>query len=103
MKNDFDPKEQINDLAAILNQPDKFAEVFCKAAAGQKSIDNALKAIVIDLIQKDHSTREYIKTVIKEYEKEAWQLLIKRGLGAAWTLIVVIISAIATTFIKKIT
>lgn len=46
----YDPKEKITKIEADLYQPDKFATVFCNAAAKNKEIDLALKKIIKDLL-----------------------------------------------------
>jgi hypothetical protein len=93
-EDNFDPNKQIAIVYATLNQPDKFAEVFCKAAESQKSIDNALQIIIRNLIQKDRPTRDSIKALIKEYEKEEWWVMIRKGFSIGWTLFAGIIGAI---------
>lgn len=92
---DYNPREVITDIVAILTQPDKFAEVFCQAAAKQKDIDKVLQTIIRDLIQTDQPTRDSIKDLIKDYEKQEWWMLIKRVGKVGWSIFVAIIS---TTF-----
>lgn len=69
LNDDFDPNEAIRKLSATIEQPDKFAEIFCTAAKTQKNIDTALKDLIKDLLQHDHVARNIIKSIIREVDK----------------------------------
>lgn len=95
---DFDPNKAIRNLSANLEQPDKFAEIFCKAAKKQKDIDNILKDTIKNLLQHDNETRKMIKDMLREIEKEDWKKFLKKIGMAGWSLIVAGTSAIITIF-----
>lgn len=84
-RDNFDPKEEIqrlrDDLGSTLNQPDKFAEVFVKAAKSQKIIDEALQIVILNLIEKDQLTRDHIKRLAKEQGLESWAVITKKSLA----------------------
>jgi translation elongation factor EF-4 len=97
---DFDPKEAIQELSDNLNQPHKFAETFCEAAKTQKIIDDILKGIIKEVIQKDSDARDCIKYLVRDTNKENWRVFIaKIGVGL-WTLIVMVITALVTALIQ---
>jgi hypothetical protein len=75
---DYDPQELIKELSDNLNQPDKFAEIFCTAAKKQKIIDDCLKEIIKNLLDKDSETRGHIKSIIAEHNKEDLTLIFKK-------------------------
>jgi ferritin len=97
---DFDPKKEIQDITAILYQPDKFSELFCKAAGSQKNIDEILRTIIRDLIQKDHTTIEFIKDLIKECERKDLMIMIKKGFSLIGTVIIAIVSGLIGHWLK---
>ena len=100
-KDEFDPNKEIARISATLAQPEKFAEIFCKAAESQKSIDETLQTIIKKLIQNDSPTRNSIKSLIKEYEKEEWWAMIRKGFSIGWTLFAGIIGAIIYYWLNK--
>lgn len=93
---DFDPKQAYTKISASLEQPDKFAEIFCAAAKTQKSIDTILKNNVRELLQHDNETRSEIKGMLREIEKEDWKRVVKKIGFSGWTIIVAATSAIVT-------
>jgi len=95
ISDDFDPNEAIRKLSATIEQPDKFAEVFCTAAKTQKNIDTALKELIKDLLQHDHSARAIIKSIIREVDKEDWRHYAKKIGLVGWSIILVLITTVA--------
>lgn len=103
MKNidDFDPQKEIGDLSATLNQPDKFAAIFCTAAKSQKVIDELLHTLIKGLLQSDNEIKIYFKNIIREYEKEEWKLMIKGWFGIAGAIALVAIGSLLDHFLLK--
>ena len=101
MSDDFDPKQSYIKLSASLEQPDKFAEIFCSAAKKQKSIDNVLKENIIELLQKDNEARNQIKSLLREIEKEDWRAFIKKGGSFILPLIYLVAGALLTGLSRK--
>lgn len=66
----YTPEQQLVRVAATIDQPDKFAKVFCEAAKTQKSIDESLKIVVKSLIQHDKETRDFIKIYYEKWKKK---------------------------------
>ncbi|HDV5783368.1 TPA: hypothetical protein RJD83_000280 [Legionella pneumophila] len=101
VEEDFDPRGAIDSLRANLEQPDKFAELFCNAAAKQKSIDNVLKDIVRELLKHDKETVERIKTIQKEVNKDDWKTIIKKIGVSGWSILLLIIGALISGLSRK--
>jgi ferritin len=97
---DFNPDQTIKRIDRTLNQPDKFAELFCNAAKTQRIIDAALKEIVSELIKKDSDTKEHLKSLVREVEKEDFRAFLRKVGFAGWTLLVAAFSATVVFFIK---
>jgi len=91
-------------LTASLEQPDKFARIFCDAVKTQKTMDDALKDVMRNLMKHDKDARYFIKEIVKEFEKESLWASTKKFGFAIWTLFVaafgVIISPIITHLLK---
>lgn len=100
INDDFDPKDAFTKLAANFDQPDKFANIFCQAIKTQKPIDEAIKNVIKSLIQHDKESRDFIKGIIKELEKENIWIFLKKFGFLSWTLLVAVLSAIAGAIIK---
>ena len=98
----YTPEQQMVRVAATIDQPDKFAKVFCEAAKSQKTIDDALKTVVKSLVQHDKETRDFIKSIQRELEKEDWWLVLKKFGLLGWTLIVAILGAIAGGIVRGV-
>ena len=99
-QDDLDPKKEIARISATLEQPDKFAELFCKAAKSQTNVSQILQTIIRQSLQTDQITRDTVKDLIKEYEKEEWWVIIRRSFSVGWTAIVVIFSGALGYWIK---
>ncbi len=108
-QDNYATEEQFKIVNDKLDQPHKFAEIFCEAAKSQKMVDETLKIIIRNLIKSDNESIELIKSMIREVEKEDWRLIIKKftsfgikalifTLGAAATII---IQLAAGTFLGK--
>ena len=87
LSDDFNPKQAYESLSANIEQPDKFAQLFCKAAASQKSIDNVLKKTFRNLLSKDHQTIERVKQLQREINKEDWRSFLNKIGWTGWALI----------------
>ena len=95
INDDYNPRKSIEKLTANLEQPDKFAKIFCEATKTQKTIDDALKVVIKSLIQHDKETRDFIKGILRELEKEDWLFVLKKFGFFGWTVIIAVISAVA--------
>lgn len=93
---DYDPRAAITKLSANLEQPDKFAEIFCAAAKKQKDIDNILKENIRDIIKNDSPSRAQLKGLLREIEQEDLKFFLKKG-GSA---LVVFLSILAGALIN---
>ena len=69
-KNDFDPKKEIADLSASVNQPEKIAENWCKAATTQIIIGETLGEIFLKQMKTEPKLQKELKNLIKEVHKE---------------------------------
>ena len=99
---DYDPRKEIAKISANLEQPDKFAQIFCHAAENQKSIDHALKKVIKTLIKEDKETIEIIKQYQREVDKEEWRNLLRKIGLVGWSIVMIIVGGIVTAVIKKI-
>ena len=98
---DYAPKEFVDQLAANLNHPDKFAEIFCKAAESQKSIDDVLRKTISNLIKNDRETRDSLKQQLDELDRQAWRTVAKKYVEIIKAFSYMGLSAILTTLITK--
>jgi rubrerythrin len=98
---DFNPKASFEKLQASIEQPDKFAKIFCDAAKTQKTIDDALKEVLRSLIKHDNDTRNSLKDILREVEKEELKSYLKKIGFGGWTILVVIITAILQSVSRK--
>jgi hypothetical protein len=97
---DYDPQKTVADLVANFEQPDRFAQIFCKAAEKQKSIDEVLQKNIKHLLQHDKETIDCIKNLQRQVDKEDWRYFLKKmGIGG-WTIIVVILTALIDRWLK---
>ncbi len=90
---DYDPTQLIQELSANLNQPDKFAEIFCSAAKTQKKIDNTINDCIRMLLKTDTDARNSIKNIVKEVNREDLKLIVNKIGLAAWSILLLIIGA----------
>lgn len=98
---DWDPKKAFDKVSASLEQPDKFAEIFCKAASSQKSIDKVLTDNFKSLLQNDNDVRCQIKGLLREVDKEDWRSFIRKIGTPAWAVILVVVGAILQALSRK--
>jgi hypothetical protein len=98
---DYDPLETIKTLSDNINRPDKFAEIFCAAAKKQKMIDDCLKEIMRDLLSHDHATKERVKLIIEDHEKQNLKFLYKKIGFTLWSLFLLCLGAILPTLFTK--
>lgn len=94
LKNDFDPKKEISDLAASINQPEKVAENWCKAATSQIVVEETIEKIFL----KQMSNSEEIKTKFKNWVRES----AKENIWIKWNGICIFFSGIAATVIAGV-
>lgn len=91
---DYAPKEAFDKLAANLEQPDKFAKVFCEAAEGQKSIDIILKKNIKEVIKSDKETYDFLKEIIRTVDKEDWKSFLSKIGSLGWAILLLVLGAI---------
>ena len=97
-----DPKDAVRILKANLEQPHKFAQIFCEAAKSQKPIEDAIKKVIRKLLKEDKETTESVKKIQRDVNKEDWKLIIgKIGFGS-WTIMVIILTIVLQSLSKKI-
>lgn len=103
---DFNPKQAYESLSANIEQPDRFAQLFCKAAESQKSIDMTLEKVIKNLLEKDLQTIKRIKQLQREINKEEWSSFIKKigwgGWAFIWTIIGGTLLATSQALVKKL-
>lgn len=99
---DLSVSKSVKKISDIIEQPEKFAQIFCEAAEKQKSIDRVLCRIFKDLLTKDHETKEILKNAIKEVEKEDWRFVWKKFGLAISTGLAFIAGSAVTAFISKV-
>lgn len=97
---DFDPKKSIKKLSETIDQPDKFAEVFCSAARSQKIIDCVLKETMRDLMKSDSETRSMIKEMLREVESEDWRSFVRKAFGSIWSLSLIAFGAVLAAVLR---
>lgn len=90
---DFDPKQAIAALLANLEQPDKFAHLFCEAAKKQKAIDDVLKENIRALIKHDIEVINSIKYLQRQVDKEDWKFFLKKMGTSSWAILLLMLGA----------
>ncbi len=99
---DFSDKEVIKKIKDSIEQPDKFAEIFCEAARKQKSIDTTLKNIILHSIKNDSDTRAELKAMIIEIEREEWRAFVRKFGFGIWSVVIFFGGIVVTEIIHKI-
>lgn len=99
---DFDPSKILKRLAAHIEQPEKFAQIFCDAAKSQKAIDNHLKEVIKEVLIKDPEMISYLKQIARDVDKEDWRFCLKKIGLAGWAGIVFAAGAVFTALIHKL-
>lgn len=100
-QDDFSPQDTLRRLSENLEQPDKFAQIFCDAAKTQKNIDETLKLVVKNLIKNDKETIDTIKDYQRQVDKEDWKNFIKKIGATGWAIIMLIVGAILQALSRK--
>lgn len=107
LSNDFGKnkflKSILEDVAKLSNdirQPDKFAQIFCEAAQTQKSIDYALKHVVVDLLQKDIDAQQTITSIVEKVDRGYERLLLGKAGWAIWVIIGMVVEGIIHSYFK---
>jgi len=98
---DYDPNAMLKKLDANLHQPDKFAAIFCSAAASQKSVDDVIKNIIRNLLSTDTITRETLKHLVNESIKEDNWYYIKKTASSGWSIALIVIGIIIEKLLSK--
>ncbi|MEI8295358.1 MAG: hypothetical protein WCG04_02400 [Alphaproteobacteria bacterium] len=85
---------KVAEISANIEQPDKFAEIFCKAAKTQKSIDLTLRDILVELIAKDAATKESISLLVQQIDRNNWKILTNKVFIWITTMVSTIVGAL---------
>ncbi|MFZ1978183.1 MAG: hypothetical protein WAV76_09525 [Bacteroidota bacterium] len=81
----------------VVQHSEKFAEIFCKAAATQVSVKQLIRKEIRDTLSTDAESINFLKGIIEKHFKDNWRAFARtaggRILFAIWTLLVAIVSA----------
>jgi len=97
---DFNAEKSVKDLSDTINQPNKFAELFCNAARTQIVIEEVLKEKIVKLIRSDEETKKLIKEYSHEIDEEDWRSFLKKVGSLTWSIILIILGAILGAIAK---
>lgn len=88
---DFNPQKEIAKIRSNFEQPDKFAQIFSKAAKKTKAIDEVIKYNIRDVMIRDYEMMNFLKKILREVEKEDWKNAIKKigSIGSAVLLMAI--------------
>ncbi|HEV2917584.1 MAG TPA: hypothetical protein VGW78_07625 [Candidatus Babeliales bacterium] len=99
---DFNPHKKLQHVVEHIDQPEKFAKLFCNAAESQRSIDKVLAKKIRNMIKTDSNTIESIKKLQREVDKEDWKNFIKKIGLTGWSLFMASFGAIAALILRKL-
>jgi Ni,Fe-hydrogenase III large subunit len=104
-KFDADAQVKLESAHDLVQRPDKFAEVFVKAAETQTSIKLLIRKEIKDSLALDPDSRSSLKDLIAEQFREDWRAFVKSAWGKigllVWTVIVALVTGWAVhTFLK---
>ncbi len=92
---------KIEDMSAKLNQPHRFAKIFCEAAESQMSINDAFQKIINRLIKTDPEIRSTLEEHQKQINKNDLLYGIMKGLGFFKQILMLFIAAAIGFYFKK--
>lgn len=98
---DYVPQELLKELSANINQPDKFAEIFCAAAKKQKIIDDCLKENIKNVLATDIETRGNLKSIVESCINDDFRFLFKKIGAVVGAFIFILVGAIITAICNK--
>jgi hypothetical protein len=98
----FDVDAALKSVKETIEQPDKFAEVFCNAAETQTKVKKVIRDEIYKSIDTDADCKDSLKKIIREVEKEAMFFFGKKIGFAAWSIGLIIIGAVAGAIVSKI-
>lgn len=98
----FSPEQLLKKAIASLEQPDKFAEIFCQAARKQKAIDDVLQEVMRKLIEHDAPIRDALKGLLKEADKEERRSFFRKIRTQAWAILLLVVGAFLQWVSRKI-
>ena len=96
-------KDISSDLAKLssdLRQPDKFAQIFCEAAKTQKSIDCALKDVIVELLAKNSEAQQAITAIVESVDRNYTRVLSGKVAWGIWTITIIAIESILHSYFK---
>jgi len=91
---------QLKKVHETIDQPDKFAEVFCKAAESQVSIKEIFTKEILKSISTDVNCKNALKEIIRQVEKEDIMIFGKKIGLAVWSIIMLVVGAIISKYIQ---
>lgn len=81
----------------VVQHPEKFAAIFCKAAESQVSIKELIKKEIRSALENDADSIKFLKAIITKHFKDDWRAFVRTTAGQIllmiWTLLVAFISA----------
>lgn len=78
----------------------KFADTFNEEKT-QKLIQDSINKLILKAMACDHDTRNKVKELIREVDKEDWWNFIKKGGWAIWSIVSACLGAVATLLISN--
>lgn len=85
----------------IADRPEEFAKLFCEVAKEQVSVRELLQKMVREMLETDAKSRQALMGLIRYSYKEDWRHFVRSAWSkvaiAAWTLIVVFVTAWLTS------
>jgi len=85
---------------AISDSQTSLRKYFVRRAQTQKSIDSALKYVVIDLLQKDIDAQQTITSIVEKVDRGYERLLLGKAGWAIWAIIGMIVEGIIHSYFK---
>jgi hypothetical protein len=101
---DADHQLKLNLAHDILQHPDKFAEVFVKAAQTQVSVKQLIRTEIRECLASDVDSIKYLKSLIADHIKEDWKAFLRTWIGKIallmWTVLVALIGVLVGRLFK---
>jgi hypothetical protein len=86
-----------------IDRPDKFAEIFVKAAQNQVSVKDLFRTMIRETLNTDVQARDALKGIIKQVNKEDWRSFVRSAWGKVslviWTVVTLAIGYLFRKYI----
>ena len=92
--------EDVAKLSSDIRQPDKFAQIFCEAAKTQKSIDYAMRDVIVDLLGKDASVQKMVTSIVENLDRNYGRILLGKVGWGIWTIMIMVIEGVILSYFK---